>query len=112
MPNIVFFNTYKLKKGKSTPDFLLAVENLNNQYISKQKGYISFELMVDGETWADATTFETMEDAKGFAEADNPNPFAETFYSFLNLNSCKSHFFVTEKSYCSKKQKTASAKSD
>jgi len=103
MSNAVFFNSYKLKKGASIPDFLLAVENLNNEYISKQKGYISFELLVDGETWADSTTFKTMDDAKKFAEASDPNGFAEKFYSFLNLNSCKSHFFSSEKSYyCNK----------
>lgn len=99
MSKVVFFNTYKLKKGASVPDFLLAVEQLNNGHISKQKGYISFQLLVDGETWADSTTFETMDDAKNFAKATDPNGFAEKFYSFINLNSCKSHFFSVEKSY-------------
>jgi len=97
MPNAIFFNTYKLKKGASVPDFLIAVENLKINYLSKQKGFISFKLLVDGETWADATTFETMEDAKNFAEACEPNEFAEKFYSFLNFNSCKSNFFSVEK---------------
>ena len=97
MPNAIFFNTYKLKKGASVPDFLIAVENLKINYLSKQKGFISFKLLVDGETWADSTTFETMEDAKNFAEACEPNEFAEKFYSFLNFNSCKSNFFSVEK---------------
>lgn len=99
MLNVVFFNSYKLKKGVSISGFLLAVETLNNEYISKQKGYVSFQLFDDGETWADATRFETMEDAKKFAEACEPNEFAEKFYSFLNLNSCKSNFFTVQKSY-------------
>ncbi len=99
MSRVVFFNTYKLKKGVSVPDFLLAVEKLNDNYISKQKGYISFSLLVDGETWADSTTFETMEDAKKFAEASGPNEFAEQFYAFINLMSCKTHFFSVEKSF-------------
>ena len=99
MSKVVFFNTYKLKKGVSVSDFLLAVEKLNEGYISKQKGYISFELMVDGETWADATAFETMEDAKSFAEASSPNELTERFYSFLNFSACKSHFFTVEKSW-------------
>ena len=99
MSNVNFFNSYKLKKSVSIPDFLLAVENLNKEYISQQKGYVSFELLVDGDTWADSTIFETMEDAKNFAEACEPNEWAEKFYSFLNLNSCRSHFFSIEKSY-------------
>lgn len=54
MSKAVFFNSYKLKKGASVSDFLVAVENLTNEYISKQKGYISFQLLVDGEIWADS----------------------------------------------------------
>lgn len=98
MSEVVFFNSYKLKKGASVPDFLDAVEALNNHYISKQKGYVSFKLLADGETWADSTTFETMEDAENFAKC-GVNEFAEKFYSFINLNSCKSNFFSLEKSY-------------
>jgi len=99
MPHAVFFNSYKLKKGASVPEFLEAVENLNNEYISKQKGYVSFQLLVDDDTWADSTTFETMEDAKNFAKATDPNGYAEKFYSFLNFNSCKSNFFTLEQDY-------------
>ena len=96
MSKVVFFNSYKLKKGVSISEFLVAVEKLNSNYISKQKGFVSFKLLVDGETWADSTTFETMEDAKNFAEANEPNEFAEAFYSFLNFNSCKSNLFSVE----------------
>jgi len=96
MPNAVFFNSYKLKKGASIPDFLLAVENLT-EYTSKQKGFISFNLFVDGETWTDSSTWDTMEDAKNFANTGGPKDLAEKFYSFINFNSCKSHFFEVVK---------------
>ncbi|MFT4104972.1 MAG: hypothetical protein QM657_04345 [Lacrimispora sp.] len=99
MSKTVFFNSYKLKKGVSVSDFLLAVEKLSTEHISKQKGYISFDLLVDGDIWADSTIFETMDDAKRFAESSEPNEFAERFYSFINLNSCKTHFFSIERSY-------------
>jgi len=99
MSNVVFFNSYKLKKGVAIPDFLQAVENLVNEHVSKQKGYISCKLMLDGDTWADATTFETMEDAKRFAESSEPNELAERFYSFLNFNSCKTNYFTIERSF-------------
>ena len=97
MSNVIFFNSYKLKKGASVPDFLVAVEKLHSEYISKQKGFVSFKLLVDGETWADATTFETMEDAKLFAGACEPNEVAEKFYSYLNLSSCRSNLFSTQR---------------
>ena len=99
MPNAVFFVSYKLKKGASVPDFLIASEKLNDGYMSKQKGYISWKQLVDGDTWVDFLTFETMADAKRVEESNSPNALAESFYSFINLNSCKTHFFSVERSY-------------
>jgi len=99
MSNVVFFNSYKLKKGVSVPDFLEAADKLNKEYISKQKGFISSKIAVDGETWADFTIFETMEDAKKFAEASDTSGLAEKFYSFINFNSCITRFFAVEASY-------------
>jgi len=100
MSNAVFYVAYKLKKGASIPDFLLAAEKLNNEYISKQKGYISWKQLVDGDTWADFCTFETMEDVKNFeANSANSGELSKNFYSFINLNSCKAHYFSIERSY-------------
>jgi len=98
--NAIYYVSYKLKKGVSVPDFLLAAEALNNGYISKQKGYVSWKQLVDGETWADICTFETMSDLKSFEEASrNPSELATNFYSFINLNSCRGHKFLVERSY-------------
>lgn len=102
MGNVVFFNTYTLKDGASIPDFLLAVEQLNNEYISKQKGYVSFELLQEGETWADSTTFETLEDLQAFENSGTPSEHAERFYSFLNISSCKSRVFTSIRSFNNK----------
>jgi len=67
--------------------------------MSKQQGYISWKQLVDGEIWADFLTFETMEDAKRVEQSTEPNDLAEKFYSFINLNSCKTNFFSVERSY-------------
>jgi len=100
MSHAVFYCSFKLRKGVSVPDFLLAAEKLNNEYISKQKGYISWKQLVDGDTWADFLTFETMEDVKNFeANSGNAGEVAQHFHSFLNHNSCKGHYFTIERSY-------------
>lgn len=100
MANAVFYCVFKLKKGASVPGFLLAAEKLNNEFISKQKGYISWKQLVDGDTWADFITFETMEDVKQFeANSGNSGQLAKDFYSFLNCNSCKVNYFTIEKEY-------------
>ncbi|MDR0472227.1 MAG: hypothetical protein LBH43_00910, partial [Treponema sp.] len=62
MSNAVYYVSYKLKKGVSVPDFLLTAEKLNNEFISKQKGYVSWKQLFDGKIWADFCTFETMDD--------------------------------------------------
>ena len=99
MSNAVFYCAYNLKKGASVPEFLQAAETLNNEYISKQKGYISWKQLVDGDTWADFLTLETMDDAKNVSEPTGTNELAEKFYSFINLNSCIVHLFSVERSY-------------
>ncbi|MCL2372667.1 MAG: hypothetical protein FWC78_04615 [Defluviitaleaceae bacterium] len=99
MSNVVFFNSYKLKKGTNIPEFLQAVETLINEHVSKQKGFISSQITADGDNWADFTTFETLQDAKNFAESDTPNSHAEHFYSFLNFNSCITRYYEVKAAY-------------
>ena len=73
LSNAVYFVSFRLKKGASVKEFLDAAKKLNDEYISKQPGYVSWKQAVDGETWADMITFETMEDLCKFQEASN-NP--------------------------------------
>ena len=88
MSNAIYYVSYKLKKGASVPDFLLAAKKLNDEVISKQKGYVSWQQLRDGNLWADAATFETMEDLENFKEfSKKPGETAKKFYSFM----CVSH---------------------
>jgi hypothetical protein len=100
MSNAVFYCSFNLKKNANVQGFLLAAKKLNDEYISKQKGYISWRQLNDGDTWADFLTFESMEDVKNFeAQSGNAGELAQHFYSFINLNSCKVHYFSVERSY-------------
>ena len=99
MPNAVFYVSYKLKKKASVSEFLLATKELNDGYMSKQKGYISWQQLRDGDTWVDLLTFETMEDAKRVEGSKEPNELAERFYSFINFFSCKMRFYEVEGSF-------------
>ena len=105
MSNVIFFNSYKLKEGASVPDFLITIEQLFQENMSKHKGFISAKLLIDGDTWADYGVFETIDDLNTFlesakaAQSNGTNDLAEKFYSFLNFDSCKSHIFSVEKSF-------------
>lgn len=99
MSNVVMFISFNLVKGASVSDFLLASEKLNREFMSKQKGYISWKQLVDGEMWVDLLTWETMEDAKNVDEASCTNARALDYYSFIDQESCKVQLFTVEKSY-------------
>jgi hypothetical protein len=99
MSNAILFNYYNLKKGVFAPDFLVSVEHFMYEYVSNQKGFISFSLLVDGDTWADIIISETMESAKNFANPGNTHDLIEKYYSFLNFDSFTSHLFSVERNY-------------
>jgi len=72
---------------------------LGKEYISKQKGYISWQKLKGDSTWVDLVTWETIEDAKAFETSDGGGELAEKFYSFINLMSCKSRYYTVEKNH-------------
>jgi len=99
MSNVVMFISFNLVKGASVSEFLLASEKLNNEFMSKQKGYISWKQLVDGETWVDLLTWETIEDAKNVDEVSCTDALALDYYSFVDQESCKVQLFTIKKSY-------------
>jgi hypothetical protein len=99
MANAVMFISYKLAKGASVQDFLLASENVQSEFMSKQKGYISWKLLADGDMWADALTWETMEDAQSAMAAGGASAANQEFFAFLDQESVKIQMFSIEKSY-------------
>jgi uncharacterized protein CbrC (UPF0167 family) len=102
-PKAIYYVSFKLKKGVSELDFLLAAEKLNNEFISHQKGYVSWKQLNDGNTWVDLITFKTMEELNDFKElSKKPNALAKKFYSFINPFSCKVRIYFVEKEYSQK----------
>ena len=103
MSNVIMFITFKLVEGASVPDFLLASEKLNDGHMSKQKGYISWKQLVEGEMWADLVTWETMEDAQKMMDPNmDPSSISDLekeFCSFIDQESVKMHLFSVAKSY-------------
>ena len=95
---VVYFNTYKLRKGVSVPDFKEAVKLLIEEDFVGRKGFISFKLLAENDGFADYSEWETMEDYNAFLEAaqSKPSETAQAFYALLNMNSCKSRVYTVE----------------
>ena len=97
---VVWTCEYKLKKGVDEAKFLAASEVLGREYISKKRGYISWQQLKGEDTWVDVVTWETIEDAKAFeAGGGEENPLALKFYSFINLMSCKIRYYTVAKDH-------------
>ncbi|MFV0393290.1 MAG: hypothetical protein ACK5LC_02680 [Coprobacillaceae bacterium] len=99
MSNTIMFISFNLVKGASVPDFLAASEKLHNEFMSKQKGYISWQQLVDGDIWVDMLTWKSMEDSKNADEASCTSTAAMEYYSFIDQESCKVQFYSVERSY-------------
>ncbi len=99
MSNTVWIISYKLVEGASVPDYLLASEKVNNEILSKQKGFISWEVLLDGDTWVDLVVWDTPEDAKNAETAGGTNPIAQEYYSYMDFSSLKNQVYSVEKSY-------------
>jgi len=100
MHNAVWFISYKLVEGASISEFLQASEKCHDEVLSKKKGFISWKVLVDGDTWVDLVTWETMEDAiDGESDDGEQNPVASKFYSFIDPYSCKSQLYCVKENY-------------
>ena len=99
MPNAVTLYSYKLKDGVPTSDFLAAADRVNSEYMSKQKGFISWKVLSDGETWSDLLTWETMEDAHNAANRSKTYAFAAEYFTFMDFDSLKAYYFIVENNY-------------
>ena len=99
MEKVVLFISFKLKKDSNIEEFLIASKKLNDEYMSKQKGYISWQQLNEGDNWVDMLTFETMEDAKAIEANPNPCELALKFYSYINLPSCITRYYQVKANY-------------
>jgi len=80
--------------------FYLLQKKCHDDSLSKNKGFISWDVLRDGDTWVDYVTFETMEDANNAKGDDNEavkHPSALAFYAFIDFNTLKSTSYTIEK---------------
>jgi len=69
MANVAEFQSFKLKEGLTASDFLLASDKFNYEFLSKQKGYVSYKVLSEGDTWYDLLSWESLDDIQAAAEA-------------------------------------------
>jgi len=83
MSHVVMLIAFKLRKEASKSDFLQASDKIQEDYLSKCKGYISRTLFVNDDVWTDMLIWETMDDAEKAMMASQENASAVEFSSFI-----------------------------
>jgi len=75
--------TFKLKDGVSDNDFLAASDSIQENYLSKCKGYLNRQLMkIDG-MWTDWVIWATLPDAQNSMSKAEENESAKAFTSLV-----------------------------
>ena len=99
MPKAVMFISFKLAAGKTVPDFVLISKKVHSEFISKQKGYISWKQLRDGERWVDLLEWETIEDAQHAMAASEKDATSAELFPFIDEASMKIDFFSVENDF-------------
>lgn len=99
MSNAIWLISYKLKEGASVEDFLRASEACHQEVLSQQKGFLSWDVLRDGDTWVDLVKWETAQDTKKGETAGASHPASHAFYAFIDMSSCKLQPYSLEKSH-------------
>jgi len=97
MSNAIEFVSFSIRKGKFVSDFLLASDKFQCEFLSKQKGYISRKLLVDGSKWADYVLWETVEDVQNAYEAAPESAAAREYISYMI--GISGRYYTIEKEY-------------
>jgi heme-degrading monooxygenase HmoA len=86
-------------EGVQENDFLAAAKAVYDEILFVQKGFISWEVFRNEETWVDLVTWETSQDAKNGETAGAENPLAHKFYAMIDMESCTNQLFTFVSDY-------------
>lgn len=101
MNSAVEFVAFRLKKSVTAEAFIPVSDRFNEEFLKKQKGYISRKVLRDGDMWADLVLWREAADHLNAMEASKQDEVAKEYLSMLNLSAKGStyHLFESVKSY-------------
>ena len=99
MSNAIMFISFKLAAEVSALDFTKASEKMHREFISKQKGFISWKQLIDGDKWADLVTWETTDCAKNAMAASYNDAASGEFFALLDMESVNAQLYEVRSSF-------------
>ena len=99
MSKAVMLCSFNLIDGKALEDFWLISEKVGLEFMSKQKGFISWQQLVEAENLVDIVTWETMNDAQNAIKVSEQSEIAFEYFSFIDMNTLKVQFLSVAKEH-------------
>ena len=97
---VVEIAAFKLVAGADETEFLKASDRVQEEYLSKCRGYVDRKLIKDSEgNWRDVVTFQTSDDAENAAKGFATQPSTKEFEGMIDLKSAKMMHFELTKEY-------------
>jgi hypothetical protein len=90
--------SFKLKDGVSPEDFLAASDKIQENYLSKCKGFMNRQLMLIDGIWTDWLIWETLPDAENAMGKSKENESAKVFASLIG-EVIEQRLYPLERSY-------------
>jgi len=90
--------SFRLKEGVSADDFLAASDKIQENYISKCKGFITRQLMTIDGLWTDWVIWETLPDAENSMRKSEENDSAKAFTALID-EVIEHQLYPLERSY-------------
>ena len=90
--------TFKLKDGVLTDDFLLASDKVQEDFVSKCKGFVNRQLMTIDGVWTDWIVWETLPDAINSMNNSSENEATTAFISLIG-ETIEHKLYPLERSY-------------
>ena len=90
--------SFKLGDGVTAEDFLAASDQIQENYISRCKGFISRQIMLIEGVWTDWVIWETMADAENAMHRSMENDYAGKFFSLIG-EVVEQQLYPLERSY-------------
>ena len=90
--------TFKLKDGVSPEDFLASSDRIQEQFLSKCKGFMNRQLMLIDGVWTDWLIWETFPDADNSMRKSDENESAKEFASYIG-EIIEHGYYPIERSY-------------
>lgn len=100
MKNAVWLISYKLVQGVSTDEFLKAAQPVHDEVLSQKEGFVSWQVLTEGDTFIDHIVWASEEDAQNASkEEDCASSATEAYYAMIDFSTLQHQMCTVTKSF-------------